>query len=110
MTKSEALDLFDYNDFKKYLIETKIADNEMTSVYRVGDFIDLCTGPHIPHSGFARAFKLLKHSATYWLGDAQNESLQRIYGISFSEKSELKEFVRLREEALKRDHRVVGQA
>ena len=58
----------------------------MTSVYKVGDFIDLCTGPHLPHTGHARAFKLMKNSATYWLGDSKNDSLQRIYGVSFAEK------------------------
>ena len=59
----------------------------MTSVYRIGDFIDLCTGPHIDHTGRAQGFHLTKNSASYWLGDAKNESLQRVYGISFLEKA-----------------------
>ena len=75
----------------------------------MGDFIDLCTGPHLPHTGLIKAFKLLKHSATYWQGNADNESLQRIYGISFRSKDELAEFVRIQEESAKRDHRLIGQ-
>lgn len=65
----------------------------MTQVYRIGDFIDLCTGPHLPHTGLVKAFKLLKHSAAYWQGNAENESLQRIYGVSFPTKQELADFV-----------------
>lgn len=75
----------------------------------MGDFIDLCTGPHLLHTGQAKSFKLLKNSAAYWLADASKESLQRIYGISFEEKKDLKEFLQLREEAKKRDHRLIGQ-
>ena len=75
LSKEEALDLFSYNRFKTYLIDQKVPDEGMTSVYKVGDFIDLCTGPHLPHTGHARAFKLMKNSATYWLGDSNNDSL-----------------------------------
>ena len=57
------------------MIETKVGEGEMTSVYRVGDFIDLCTGPHIAHTGHVQALQIMKHSASYWLGDAKNESL-----------------------------------
>ncbi len=80
----------------------------MTSVYRIGEFVDLCTGPHIAHTGLAQNIKLLKNSSTYWLGNAQHESLQRIYGISFAEKQQMKDFLVQREEAAKRDHRVIG--
>jgi threonyl-tRNA synthetase len=75
--------MFAENKFKTYMIDTKIADDEMTSVYRIGEFIDLCTGPHIAHTGYAKGFKLTKHSGAYWLGDKDNESLQRVYGVSF---------------------------
>ena len=109
LSKEEALDLFSYNRFKTYLIETKVPDDGLTSAYRVGDFIDLCTGPHLPHTGHVRAFKLMKNSATYWLGDSSNDSLQRIYGVSFPEKEQLKEYLRAKEEAEKRDHRLIGQ-
>jgi threonyl-tRNA synthetase len=86
--------MFSENKFKTYMIDTKIGREEMTSVYRIGDFIDLCTGPHIAHTGYAKGFKLTKHSGAYWLGDSQNESLQRVYGISFQEKQQLAEYVR----------------
>ena len=69
LSKEEALDLFSYNRFKTYLIENKVPDDGLTSVYKVGDFIDLCTGPHLPHTGHVKAFKLMKNSATYWLGE-----------------------------------------
>lgn len=85
--------MFSYNKFKTELIQKKVPDSSLTSVYRIGDFIDLCTGPHISHTGLASAFKLMKHSATYWQADASKESLQRIYGISFAEKQELKDFL-----------------
>ncbi len=57
------------------LIKSKVADDEMTSVYRLGDFVDLCTGPHIEHTGLVKSFKVLKHSSSYWLGDAAKDSL-----------------------------------
>ena len=93
LTKEQALDLFSYNKYKVELIQDKVADNSLTSAYRVGDFIDLCTGPHFEHTGHVKAFKLLKHSASYWQGDASKDSLQRIYGITFPTKEELKQFV-----------------
>ena len=98
------------------IIETKIGAEEPTSVYKVGDFIDLCTGPHLPHTGLVRALKLTKNSAIHTDPDSEGgpprregDLLQRIYGISFPEKAELKEYLRVREEALKRDHRVIGR-
>lgn len=80
----------------------------MTSVYRMGDFIDLCTGPHLASTKLVGAFKVMKHSQAYWLGDASKQSLQRIYGVSFPSKDELKNYLHLREEAKRRDHRLVG--
>ena len=83
VTKEEALELFSYNKFKSYLIDSKIPQGSNTSVYKLGDFIDLCTGPHIPDTSYVKAMAILKHSAAYWLGDSNKEGLQRIYGISF---------------------------
>lgn len=71
VSKEEALDLFSYNSFKTQLIEKKVPEGALTSVYKMGDFIDLCTGPHIPHTGLVKGFALTKHSATNWLGDAK---------------------------------------
>ena len=59
----------------------------MTSVYKIGNFIDLCTGPHIKHTGVAKAFAITKHSAAYWLGDASKDHLQRVYGVAYPDKS-----------------------
>lgn len=86
VTKEEAMELFEYNKFKSYLIDTKIPNNSLTSVYKLGDFIDLCTGPHIVDTSVVKGFDITKHSAAYWLGDSKKEGLQRIYGISFPSK------------------------
>ena len=86
LTREEALDMFQHNRFKTHLLETKVQTGGITSVYRIGDFVDLCTGPHLAHTGLVQNVKLLKNSSTYWLGNAANDSLQRIYGISFPEK------------------------
>ncbi|SOV15732.1 threonine--tRNA ligase [Plasmodium sp. gorilla clade G2] len=108
-TKEEALELFEYNPFKLELIRSKIPDNKKTCVYKCGNFIDLCLGPHIKNTGKVKTFKVLKNSSAYWLGQKENDSLQRIYGISFQKKSELTEYLKFLEEAKKRDHRNVGK-
>ncbi|SPJ11004.1 threonine--tRNA ligase [Plasmodium sp. DRC-Itaito] len=108
-TKEEALELFEYNPFKLELIRSKIPDNKKTSVYKCGNFIDLCLGPHIKNTGKVKTFKVLKNSSAYWLGKKENDSLQRVYGISFQKKSELIEYLKFLEEAKKRDHRNVGK-
>lgn len=71
--------------------------------------IDLCVGPHIPHTGKIKAFMVTKNSSSYFLGDANNESLQRIYGISFPDKKQLSEYKVFLAEAAKRDHRKIGR-
>ena len=90
VTKDEALKLFEGNPFKEQIIKTKVPDGTRTSVYKCGDLIDLCRGPHVPHTGRVKAFAATRHSATNWLGDTDNDSLQRIYGISFPDKKMLK--------------------
>jgi threonyl-tRNA synthetase len=60
--------MFNYNPFKKYLIESKISDNQLTSAYRCGNLVDLCIGPHIPSSNHLKGIKVLKNSSAYWLG------------------------------------------
>ena len=69
------MDLFKYNKFKEYLISSKIPDGQKTSVYKIGDFIDLCTGPHLLNTGIPKGFMIMKHSAAYWLGDSSKENL-----------------------------------
>ena len=100
--------MFDYNQFKTELIEKKVSQDELTSVFKLGDFIDLCTGPHIPSTKYAQAFKITKNSQAYWLGDSEKESLQRVYGMSFPKKEQLSEYIQVQNEAKKRDHRIVG--
>lgn len=90
VTKDEALELFADNPFKQEILTTKVADGTRTTVYKCGDLIDLCRGPHLAHTGKVKAFAATRHSATNWLGDTENDSLQRMYGISFPDKKQLK--------------------
>ncbi|CAI5760096.1 unnamed protein product [Candida verbasci] len=109
MTKNQLLQMFKYNKYKVKFISDKIPDNTSTTVYRCGPLIDLCIGPHIPHSGKIKAFKVLKNSSSYFLGDATQDSLQRIYGISFPDKKLMKEHLEFLKEASERDHRKIGK-
>jgi threonyl-tRNA synthetase len=106
LTKTEAQQIFKGNKYKLELI------NELQgeiSAYRQGDFIDLCSGPHMLSTGAVKAFKLTKVSGSYWHADAKNDALQRIYGIAFPAEKQLKEYTTLLEEAEKRDHRLLGK-
>ncbi|KAJ7625064.1 hypothetical protein DFH06DRAFT_1008350 [Mycena polygramma] len=109
MTKESLLEMFAYNKYKKYFIETKVPDGTSTTVYRCGPMIDLCVGPHIPHTGKIKAMMITKNSSSYFLGDASNDSLQRLYGISFPDKKQLTEYKAFLVEAAKRDHRRIGK-
>lgn len=80
------------------------------SLYSQGQWKDLCRGPHIPHTGYIKAVKILSCAGAYWRGDSKNKMLQRLYGISFPKKSQLDEYLKLLEEAQKRDHRKIGKA
>ena len=82
---------------------------EDVSLYRQGDFIDLCRGPHVPSTGKLKVFKLTKVAGAYWRGDSKNEMLQRIYGTAWAKKEELDGYLHMLEEAEKRDHRKLGQ-
>lgn len=90
VTKEEALELFADNPFKQEILTTKVPDGTRTTVYKCGDLIDLCRGPHLANTGKVKAFATTRHSATNWLGDTDNDSLQRMYGISFPDKKQLK--------------------
>lgn len=94
--------------YKAELIEA-IPAGEAVSVYREGDFIDLCRGPHVPSTGKLKAFKLTKVAGAYWRGDAKNEMLQRIYGTAWAKKEDLEAYLAMLEEAEKRDHRKLGR-
>lgn len=108
ISKDEARKLFAslQQTYKAQIIDWIPDDN--VSVYRSGNFIDLCRGPHVPHSGFIKAFKILGSSGSYWRGDSNNEMLQRISGIAFTTKEELDAHLHQIEEAKKRDHRKLG--
>jgi len=106
---SEALSLFKDNQYKLELIKEIKEKGECLSCYRLGEFTDLCRGPHIPSTGKVKAFKILKASGAYWRGDSKNKQLQRIYGTSYASASELKEYLTRLEEAAKRDHRKIGR-
>ncbi len=94
-------------DYKVLLIEE--FGEDVVSVYHQGEFTDLCRGPHVHRTGVVKAFKITGVSAAYWKGDPKNPSLQRVYGISFPSEEQLKEYLRMLEEAKKRDHRVLGR-
>ena len=95
-------------DYKAEIIES-IPSDEALSLYKQGDFEDLCRGPHVPSTGKLKYFKLMKVAGAYWRGDSNNEMLQRIYGTAWSSKKELKAYLFRLEEAEKRDHRKLGK-
>ncbi|MCW5956943.1 MAG: threonine--tRNA ligase [Pyrinomonadaceae bacterium] len=109
--KAKILDIFTEREepLKCELINEKVA--ETASVYYIDNspFIDFCLGPHVPHTGKLKAFKLLALSGAYWKGDAENQQMQRIYGTAFATQEELDAWVKQREEAEKRDHRKLGR-
>ena len=107
-TKEEALKEFSRNDYKKELID-ELGGDEGVSVYRQGEFADLCRGPHLPSTGYIRSFKLTATAGAYWRGEEKNKMLQRIYGTAFTDKKELKAHLDRIEEAKKRDHRRLGK-
>ena len=109
--RAEAIKFFkDKGEHYKAEIIEGIPGDEEVSLYRQGDFIDLCRGPHLPSTGkLGKAFKLTKLAGAYWRGDSKNEMLQRIYGTCWAEKKQLKAYLHMLEEAEKRDHRRLGR-
>jgi threonyl-tRNA synthetase len=111
MPRDEAVAFFrDMGERYKAEIIQSIPQNENISLYRQGDFIDLCRGPHVPSTGKLRVFKLMKVAGAYWRGDSKNEMLQRIYGTAWTKKEDLESYLYRIEEAEKRDHRKLGRA
>ncbi len=103
--KKEALSHFKDNPYKKEIIQD--AEGSLSG-YKQGEFFDFCRGPHLPALGKIKAFKLMKVSGAYWRGDKEREMLTRIYGISFPDRDQLKNYLTMLEEAKKRDHKVLG--
>jgi threonyl-tRNA synthetase len=108
VSKEDALELFKYSKFKVEILSEKVKDGDYCTVYRCGDLIDPCKGPHLPHTGKVKAYTIVKNSSSYWRADATKESLQRVYGISFPDKKLLKEWEDLQEQLKQRDHRLIG--
>lgn len=109
ISKQEAINYFREkgDEYKLDLLE-RLEDGNIT-LYSQGNFTDLCRGPHIPHTGFIKAAKILNVAGAYWKGDEKNKMLTRVYGITFPKDKELKEYLALLEEAKKRDHRKLGK-
>ena len=109
ISKKDAIDYFTKkgDQYKLELLED-LEDGNIT-FYKQGNFTDLCRGPHIPHTGFIKAVKLMNIAGAYWRGDEKNKQLTRIYGISFLKNKELTAYLELLEEAKKRDHRKLGK-
>jgi threonyl-tRNA synthetase len=110
LSRDAARRLFDGMDqpFKVDIIDRMAEDVNEVGVYRTGEFVDLCRGPHVPHSGHLRAVRLLRVAGVYWRGDEKKEQLQRVYGTAFFEREQLAAFIAQREEARRRDHRRLG--
>ncbi|MBO6973444.1 MAG: threonine--tRNA ligase [Prochlorococcus marinus CUG1434] len=110
VSKKEAIKTFQERDetFKLKIIE-EIEDNGLINLYKHEEYIDMCRGPHVPNTRHLRHFKLLKLSGSYWRGNSENESLQRIYGTAWAKEKELNEYLKRIEEAEKRDHRKLGK-
>jgi threonyl-tRNA synthetase len=110
MSRDQAVAFFKEmgENYKAEIIESIPSDEDL-SLYKQGDFIDLCRGPHVPSTGKIPAVKLMKLAGAYWRGDSNNEMLQRIYGTAWSNKKQLKAYIRRIEEAEKRDHRKIAR-
>jgi threonyl-tRNA synthetase len=109
LPRDKAIDFFkSIGEHYKAEIIGSIPAGEDVSLYREGDFVDLCRGPHVPSTGKLKVFKLMKVAGAYWRGDSRNEMLQRIYGTAWAKKDEQDAYLHMLEEAEKRDHRKIG--
>ncbi|MEF2248178.1 MULTISPECIES: threonine--tRNA ligase [unclassified Paenibacillus] len=110
VSRSEAINLFEgLDDSLKLELIRDLPQEAEISLYRQGEFVDLCRGPHLPTTGKIKAFKLMSVAGAYWRGDSNNKMLQRIYGTAFPKKAQLDEHLHMLEEAKKRDHRKLGK-
>lgn len=110
MPREEAIDFFKaLGEHYKAEIISSIPAGEVISLYRQGDFVDLCRGPHVPSTGCLKVHHLMKVAGAYWRGDSKNEMLQRIYGTAWATKDEQKAYLEMLAEAEKRDHRRLGR-
>ncbi len=110
LSREEALKMFsEREDRFKVEIINDLPESETITIYRQGEFVDLCRGPHLPSTGRIKCFKLMSIAGAYWRGDSSREQLTRVYAVAFAKKSDLEEHLRLLEEARQRDHRKLGK-
>ncbi|CCU79428.1 Threonyl-tRNA synthetase [Halanaerobium saccharolyticum subsp. saccharolyticum DSM 6643] len=109
LPRDEAIALMEERNEKYKLELIEELEDEMISLYFQGDYVDLCRGPHLPSTGYVKAFKLMNVAGAYWRGDENNEMLQRIYGTAFASEKDLEKYINRMEEAKKRDHRKLGK-
>ncbi|TLS36984.1 threonine--tRNA ligase [Pseudalkalibacillus caeni] len=109
VSREKAQEIFEeIGDHLKLELLNDIPENEVVSIYKQGEFFDLCRGPHLPRTGMLKAIKLMNVSGAYWRGNSDNQMLQRIYGVAFANKKDLNDHLQFLEEAKKRDHRKLG--
>lgn len=109
VSREEAIRLFtELEEPLKLELIHDLPEDAVISIYKQGEFMDLCRGPHVPSTGRIKAFKLMKVSGAYWRGDSNNKMLQRVYGTAFAKKDQLDDYLHMLEEAKKRDHRKLG--
>ena len=108
VSREEALEIFADDPYKVELI-TELPEDDIITVYTQGEFTDLCRGIHIESTGKLQVFKLMNLAGAYWRGNSDNKMMQRVYGTAFFNKKDLKEYVKMREEAKERDHRKLGK-
>ena len=109
LPRAEAVALMEERNEKYKLELIDELEDQMISLYFQGDYVDLCRGPHLPSTGYVKAFKLMNVAGAYWRGDENNEMLQRIYGTAFASEKDLEKYINRMEEAKKRDHRKLGK-
>jgi len=111
LSVDEAKKLFKNNKFKIEIINDLVKEEKVktVSIYKLGDFVDLCRGPHVPDTTYIKAYKIDKLAGAYWKGNSDNEMLSRIYGFAFASKEDLKAYLQMLEEAKKRDHKLLGK-
>ena len=109
VTKEEAREIFKNDLYKLELIEEHSEDEGGLTIYRQGEYVDLCRGPHVPSTGRIQVFHLLNVAGAYWRGDSNNAMMQRVYGTAWFDKKDLKNYLKMREEAKERDHRKLGK-
>jgi threonyl-tRNA synthetase len=108
LSKAEALSLFKDEPYKVELIND-LPEEETITCYRIGEFVDLCRGPHLPNTGMLKAFKLLRLAGAYWRGDSKNKMLTRVYATSFGDKKAMNEYLEARRKAEENDHVKLGR-